>query len=66
MENNFHVFFFCTLFTTVFYKDYSLPIQFMNLSQSDLQVYRSETLPDAPEVAGNLDGLYCNLYQKMR
>ena len=31
------------------------------LSQFDLEVYRSETLPDAPEVTGNLAGLYCNL-----
>ena len=31
------------------------------LSQFDLEVYRSETLPDAPEVARNLAGLYRNL-----
>ena len=31
------------------------------LSQFDLEVNPSETLPDALEVAGNLDGLYCNL-----
>ena len=31
------------------------------LSQFDLEVCRSGTLPDAPEVAGNLAGLYCNM-----
>ena len=32
------------------------------LSQFDLEVYGSEALPDAPEVGGNLAGLYCSLY----
>ena len=32
------------------------------LSQFDLEVYRSEILPDVPEVTGNLAGLYCNLH----
>ena len=31
------------------------------LSHFDLDVYRSETLPDTAEVAGNLAGLYGNL-----
>ena len=31
------------------------------LNQSDLEVYRSETLPDAPGVAENLAGSYRNL-----
>ena len=36
------------------------------LSQFDLEVYRSDTLADAPEVAGNLAGLYSNLYGKFQ
>ena len=38
-----------------------LSISVHELSQFDLYMYCSETLPDAPEVAGNLAGLYCNL-----